>query len=74
MRHSDVDLERARLIVEDSAGRLAAQEALIERLRAPGHRTEHAEDFLGRMRELHRLQVKLRDDLERLVKEQNSSN
>ena len=74
MRLTEADLERARRIVEDSLRRIAAQENLIERLRADGRNTEQAEEFLRSMREIHKLQVTLRDDLERLVKYRNSSN
>lgn len=64
---------RARHIVEDGERRIAAQEELIERLRAAGHSTDKAEDFLRNMRELLELQIRLREELERLVKDRNSS-
>jgi len=73
MRHIEAELEHARQVVEDGARRIAAQERLIARLRAGGHQTEEAEDFLRRMRELHRLQVKLRDQFEALIRDRKPS-
>ena len=72
MVFKESDLARMNRFIDEGEQRIANQEELIERLRADGHKTDAAEDFLRKMKELRVLQLKLREDAERLLKDQNS--
>lgn len=73
MAFRQFDLDRIRRMIEVGEQRIAAQEDLIERLRAKGYPTTEAEDFLRAMQELRTLQLGLRTDMEWLAKKERIS-